>query len=261
MNQELDYAEMLEIPVSTVQVVKKKSVFKNPFARKNKANAAQTTAEEQVAEGDLKDLVVDSVNERVSAFVYAEDVSDPPKPEKRKRNIFGGDRGSKIIITELVAVCVLAAAIFLTNVFMPSSAINTFIGNLASPSPKAEPTYSEIKLSSIVSENLEDANVTMTESGVLCFTGKSSIYPVCEGTISSVTKDGDFYSVQIKHTSTFSSVVTGLSDVYAPKGSKVKSNVPFAYTDGESEVRVSMYDGETLLNCYTLSGEIPVWNS
>ena len=116
-------------------------------------------------------------------------------------------------------------------------------------------------LSSIVSDNLEDANVTMTESGVLCFTGKSCIYPVCEGTISSVTKDGDFYSVQIKHTSTFSSVVTGLSDVYAPKGSKVKSNVPFAYTDGESEVRVSMYDGETLLNCYTLSGEIPVWNS
>ena len=28
MNQELDYAEMLEIPVSTVNVVKKKSFFK-----------------------------------------------------------------------------------------------------------------------------------------------------------------------------------------------------------------------------------------
>lgn len=261
MNQELDYAEMLEIPVSTVQVVKKKSMFKNPFARKEKANAAKPAVEENgITDGDLKDLVVDSVNERVGAYVYAEDVSDPPKPEKRKRNIFGGDKGSKIILTELVAVCVLAAAIFLTNIFMPSSAINTFIGNLAT-TPKAEPTYSEIKLSSIVSENLKDANVTMTDAGVLCFTGKSSIYPVCEGTIASVTKDGDSYSVQIKHTSTFSSVVTGLSEVYAPKGSKVKANVPFAYTDGEVEVRVSLFDGETQLNCYTLSGEVPVWNS
>ena len=29
MNEELDYAEMLEIPVSTVNVVKKKSIFTN----------------------------------------------------------------------------------------------------------------------------------------------------------------------------------------------------------------------------------------
>ena len=32
------------------------------------------------------------------------------------------------------------------------------------------------------------------------------------------------------------------------------------YSDGQSEVRVSMYDGDTLLNCYTLSGVVPVWN-
>ena len=71
MNQELDYAEMLEIPVSTVNVVKKKSFFK----RKQKPT--------QPTQDELKDMVVDSVNERIGAFTYAEDVSDPPKPEKK----------------------------------------------------------------------------------------------------------------------------------------------------------------------------------
>ena len=33
------------------------------------------------------------------------------------------------------------------------------------------------------------------------------------------------------------------------------------YSDGNAEVRVSMYDNETMLNCYTLTGAVPVWKS
>ena len=252
MNQELDYAEMLEIPVSTVNVVKKKSLFKR---RRKEAPV------EEVNEADLKELVVDSVNERVGAYVYAEDLSETPKPEKKKINVLGSDRGSRVICTELIAVCVLAAAIFLTNVFMPSSAINTFIGSLTSKTPAVvEPAYSEIKLSAVISER-SDAEVTMTDNGVLCFTADTGVYPVCAGTIASVAEDNGLYTVKISHTSTFSSVITGLKTVYVAKGDNVKANLPFAYSDGKSEVRVSMYDGETLLNCYKLSGEVPVWNS
>ncbi|MCI8370395.1 MAG: M23 family metallopeptidase [Clostridia bacterium] len=251
MNQELDYAEMLEIPVSTVNVVKKKSIFKH------RAKKTQPPRQE-----DLKELVVDSVNERVGAFTYTEDLSELPVEENPQPVRAVSDKGSKIIITELVAVCVLAVAIFLTNVFMPTSVINTFISSLANRQPAAvEPTYSEIKLSPVVSE-LAEADVTVTDSGVLCFTAKSSVYPVCSGTVSAITESEGLYTVQIKHTSSFSSVITGLSSVYSAKGTKVQANIPFAYSDGENEVRVSMYDGETLLNCYTLSEEeVPVWNS
>ena len=155
----------------------------------------------------------------------------------------------------------LAVAIFLTNLFMPTSAINTFIGSLTEKKAEVvEPTYSEMKLSSVVSEFAE-ADVTVTDNGVLTFTAKSSVYPVCSGTVSSVTQNDGLYTVQIAHTSTFSSVITGLTSVYSAAGTKVQANIPFAYSNGEHEVRVSMYDGETLLNCYTLSGEVPVWNS
>ena len=142
MNEELDYAEMLEIPVSTVNVVKKKSIFKHrPFFAPSKPQQDAPAAQDE-----LKELVVDSVNERVGAYTYTEDLSEPAKPEKKSK-FFGKDKGSKIIFTELVAVCVLAAAIFLTNIFMPSSAINTFIGTITgSNKPEAEPSYTKLSI-------------------------------------------------------------------------------------------------------------------
>lgn len=251
MNQELDYAEMLEIPVNTVNVVKKKSIFKR---------AAKPAPKEETE--DLKELVVDSVNERVGAYVYAEDLSDPPKPEKSKKRPvinFKKNTGSVVLAVEIAAACALAITIFLTNIFMPNSAINTFIGSF-SKSSQAEPTYNELTLSSVVSD-FSDAKVSVSDSGVLSFKSKGSVYPICDGTVSSVAQTGETYMVQIAHTSKFSSVITGLTDVYSEKGTAVSANLPFAYSDGKTEVRVSLYDGDTLLNCYTLSGEVPVWNS
>lgn len=250
MNDELDYAQMLEIPVSTVNVVKKKSFFKKKSAEKE----------------DLKDQVVESVNERAEAedaqeypafdYVRTENLSEPPVMEtvKRKR-----DGAGTILLAEAIAACLIAGGIFLTNIFMPNSAINTFLGNLTA-TEEQEVAYNTITLTSVVSE-LSDAEVTVTPDGVLCFTDQTLVYPVCGGEISSVTQSDGLYTVKINHTSTFTSVVTGLDTVYAQAGDEVASNIPFAYSSGENEVRVSMYDGETLLNCYTLSGAVPVWNS
>jgi len=247
MEKELDYAEMLEIPVSTVNVVKKKSLFK------------RKPAKESAPKDDLKDTVIDSVNERVGAYVYPEDLSDPPAPVKAASN--KRDKGSVVIFCELAAICLIAMAIFLTNVFMPNSVINTFIGSLSSDNKEiVEPTYSECELSPVISE-LSDAEVKASENGVLSFTSKGSVYPVYKGKVSSIKKDGELYTVQIAHTSTFKSVITGLTDVYSAEGTQVAANIPFAYSNGEHEVQVSMYDGENLLNCYSLSGEVPVWNS
>ena len=255
MEQELDYAEMLEIPVSTVNVVKKKSLFKRRNAEKTTAKAPETSQDE------LKDRVVESVNERVGAYVYSEDLSENSVPEKKKKGLnFGKDKASKVLLGELVAVCVIAVAIFLTNIFMPTSAINTFIGSFTKKTAAEEPNYSDLELTSVVSE-LSDVDVQIADGGYLFFKAESCVYPVCDGTISSITDEEGVYTVQIAHTSKFSSVVTGLSSVYCNKGDKVRSNLPFAFSDGADEVQISLYDGNTLLKCYSLSGEVPVWNS
>lgn len=261
MEQGLEYAQMLEIPVSTVSVVKKKSLFSR------KAKHAD----------ELKDKVVESVNDRLggstatdgatasedgafvadeynlNGFVETEDLTAPVKT-KKKMGIAG-----KILIAETAAACLLAAGIFLTNVFVPNTAINTFMGGLTAVKEK-EASYNQFKLTSVVSE-LSDGDIAVTDDGVIHFTQKAAVYPVCDGEVASVTKDNSLYTVKIAHTSKFVSVITGLDTVYAAEGEAVKSNLPFAYSKGNNEVRVSMYDGDTLLNCYTLSGAVPVWNS
>lgn len=241
MNEELDYAEMLEIPVSTVNVVKKKSIFK----RKAKP------------EEDLKEQVVETVNERMGAYIGAEDYTDPPR-ETRKVKLTGGE--NFVVMCEAIAVCLLAVGIFITNLFLPNSAINTFINSFtATAATETEADYSDFTLSSVTSE-LADCEVTLS-GGVMSFTAETAVYPVCDGEIASVTSLSGGYTVEIAHTSKFTSVITGLTAVYSAAGDTVKSNLPFAYSDGTTEVKVSLYNDGTLLSGYTLSGAVPVWNS
>ena len=243
MNEQLDYAEMLEIPVNTVNVTKKRSIFK----RRQKAQP----------QDDIKERVVESVNERMGAYVISEDVSDPPKPEKIK-TVDAGRRDKKTVIlwTEAALVGILAIGIFITNLLMPSTVINTFISSFAQPT-KEEPVYSQLTLSPIVGD-FSEAEVTLND-GVLSFTAEGGVYPVCDGTVSSVSEADGVFTMEIAHTSTFKSVITGLNRAYSAVGTKVAENIPVGYSDGNAEVKVTLYDNGVALNCFTLNGETPVW--
>lgn len=249
MNEGLDYAQMLEIPVSTVSVVKKKPLFKR-WTKK---------------EEDLKQKVVESVNDRAEEapapqtdfvqdglYTSTEELVRPTK--KGGKDKFLG----RFLIAEGVAAGLIAVGIFITNMLVPNTAINAFMGAITTPAEE-EAAYYELTLSPVVSA-LSDAQVNVSADGVISFTGETAVYPVYGGTVASVTATGEQYTVRIDHTSTFSSVITGLSEVYVNEGDEVRANLPFAYSDGQSEVKVSMYDGDTLLNGYTLSGVVPVWN-
>lgn len=247
VNEGLEYAQMLEIPVSTVNVVKKRGFFSRRRAEAD----------------DLKDSVIENANSKLEAekeffnengFVRTEDISSPVK-EKKKLGAAG-----VVIVTETVAACLLAAGIFLTNIFVPNTAINTFVENLTAVTEK-EAAYTDFTLTSPVSE-LSDATLSVSEEGVISFTDKTNVYPVCDGEVAAITEeDGGTYTVKIAHTSAFCSVISGVSTVYASVGDSVKGNLPVAYSDGETQVCVSMYDDGELLNCYTVSGAVPVWNS
>lgn len=237
MNEELDYAEMLEIPLETVSVKRKEK-------------------KKQIAyEPDLKEQLVEQVNDRLEEEdgTYAE--STPiPREESRgnKRRI-----SRIVLIAEFAAICVLCATIFFTNVFLTDSAINTFVRGLfqgnASNADARE--YGEFTLSSVVNEYV-DAEIAVSDTGVLSFTAECSVYPPCEGEIVSVNGTAETgYTVELKHSDSFSTIMSGLDTVYAAEGDVVKGNLPVAFTDGEGEVRVMFYSDGTLLNCYTVDGE------
>ena len=320
MNEEIEYAEMLEIPVSTVNVVKKKR------GRKRKAEALeQTAAPTPVSAPNLKESVIARVNGKMQqepiaegsnleneitaeAAMFAEsansggnlDFGEIPeridtvrlysarekafrkeialspeeyafenenalndggvyafntqaraetKAERRVRWVLGA---------EFALACALCGAIFLTNVFMPGSAVNTFFRALDGREQTSNAdtrTYSDFTLSGVVND-FSDTELNLSPTGILSFTDECHVYPVANGKVSAVTKNEDgTYTLKISHSDTFTGVIDGLDQVYYQEGEAVKANVPVGYSHGEAEVQVTMYSSGALLNCFELTEE------
>lgn len=289
MNEEIEYAEMLEIPVSTVNVVRKTA------RRKKQKPQEELPVEEpeQNALSPLKDSVIAQVNDRLNEneppIQNAEEGSldFDPIPDRidtvrlysqEETNGFldglyhneeeneGGmsalnSSSKRLRITlgvEFAAACALCGAIFLTNVFMPNSAINTFFRSIASPNETAQTDtrgYQDFTLSPVVSE-LSNAELSLSPAGILSFTDACCVYSAADGKIAEITQNTDgSYLVKITYSNTFSGVINGLDQTYYAVGDEVKCNVPLGYTDGEGEVQVTMYSGGTLLNCFELTEE------
>ncbi len=291
MNEEIEYAEMLEIPVSTVNVVRRSS--------RRKKRAPEPEAEPT----PLKDSVIERVNDRlteepltIEPELFAESANSEgrldfdPIPERidtvrvystEETNGLFSDRlhpddydlnnkneGGMVetrlqkihriaLNAEFAAACVLCGAIFLTNVFMPQSAINTFFRAIASGEAVEtdDRTYADFELAPVVSE-LSDAELSLSPAGILTFQKAACVYPAANGKIADVSRSTDgIYTVKIQYSDSFTGVLSGLSHVYYAVGEEVKANVPVAYTDGENEVQVTMYSGGALLNCFSLTEE------
>ncbi len=248
MNDELNYAEMLEIPVETVTMNRKEKPKKKKEQKEQKE--------------DLSDRLVEQVNDRM------EEADDPlfaeSRPiEREMKTESGKDRRlRRLVIGEFAAVCALCAAIFLTNIFLPSSAINTFVRGLFRGNAETvdSRTYSDFTLSPLVND-YTDVELAVNETGVLSFTAKCTVYAPCEGTLASVNGDSESgYTVEIKHSDSFSTVISGLDNVYFTVGQNVKSNVPFGYTDGEDAVRVMFYSDGSLIDQYTVAENTLAWS-
>ncbi len=321
MNQEIEYAEMLEIPVSTVNVVRKKRRKKNekntpPILAKNVENIPLQNAASLAP--PLKDTVIAQVNERIgeesenaetptstpenqpvytpaeeiqnegalrldpvperidTVRLYAEDemqdfarngyASIEPNPNEKQENpptmYETSDKKMPKAVrvalgVEFACACALCGAIFLTNVFMPGSAINTFFRGMMGVQDAQtvnNRVYSDFELSPIVSD-YSGVTLNLSEAGVLSFTDECCVYPAADGEIAEITKTEDGYTVKIRYSTTFTGVFNGLDQVFYSVGDKVKENVPVGFSDGETEVQVTMYSSGELLNCFRLTEE------
>ena len=294
MHEEIEYAEMLEIPVSTINVIRKKSRRKKRAAEKDhpplKASVieqvntriedAQTTlsvdaesfAEIANSEGsvnfDPSPERIDTVRlfadeaERQAAFEdeYSFDFRENDGGRVEFNNETRAQKAARITLgTEFALACALCGAIFLTNVFVPGSAINTFFRAVNNPDATAAAvdnrTYSDFELSPVVSE-LSDAELSLSAAGILSFTDACCVYPAADGKVSEVLQNADgTYTLKISHSDSFTGVIGGLDSVYYTVGDTVKCNVPVGYSKGETEVQVTMYSGGVLLNCFQLTEE------
>ncbi len=240
MNDELSYAEMLEIPVETVTV-----------KRKEKKKKGREEA--------LSDQLVEQVNERMQTGdpAYAESTTIEREAVKKPRPSWA----KRVLVGELIAVVVLCAAIFFTNLFIPNSAINTFVRGLFRGASTADTrTYNDFALSPVVN-GFDDVDITVSETGVMSFTAECSVYAPCAGALERVTGSAEEgYSVLLRHSDSFTTVISGLDTVYAAEGETVRTNTPLGFTDGDGVVRVMFYDNDRLITNYSLGENGLAWS-
>ena len=168
-----------------------------------------------------------------------------------------------MLVIEFIAVLALCATILLTNLLWADSAINTFFRGLVSEEETVnapdERVYSELTLGSVVSD--ADIQCSVSDTGVLTFTGACSVYAPYGGTIKNVDENNGTYTVEIEHTTSFTSVIAGLTNAYFAAGDTVYSTIPVGYSDGTAEVSVSLYDSGSLIQSYSVNENNDiVWN-
>ena len=266
MNEEIEYAKMLEIPVSTINVLHKNRKLKfhatnlkeKLIAKVNEEDEQTPTLENDGEEAEEKD------GEEINTVRVGRDVDDFYSETEENQEDFSPylsvqehkkqKRANIILSVEFAAACALCGAIFLTNVFMPNSAINTFFTSLAQPKQEQTDTrtYTDFELGSVLGAYSE-IELELSDAGVLSFTGEGCVYPVADGKVANITQDeSGLYTVTVAYSDSFQGVISGLDFVYYQQGQDVKGNVPMGFSKGQSQVQVTMYSQGELLSCFEM---------
>ena len=283
MNEKLQYATMLEIPVNTCNITYKPTKKKKI---KNKKKLSQEDIKEKLLEkvnnqtlleqndnsmfesengcqsSTMFEKEVDNQNNfsEEQGFVEQENAENlqsvtitkqekKHNKEKRKMSIIG---------VQLMIIGALVAIIFLTNSFYAESGINVFLRNIFS-TPSVE---TEIKLHNEFSPVLAlgGAGEYQISDGIISCNTTGSIYAPCDGTISMIEKDDNGkFNIEISHSEQFKTVISGLDYAYQEIGGMVFGNIPVGYVK-EQQISLCFRDGEgNALTNFELNGNAVLW--
>lgn len=236
MKDGMEYAEMLGMEVSSCDVY-----VKPKKTRKKK---------------ELKDDVIKKVNEpEVANAEFGEFGTDIPvrsNGEKKKKFRFD------VVYAEGVAVFLLAVTILLTNIFWENSGMNRLFKSAFGDDQTVQAdTRTNVNFNAQAPSG--EMEVTL-DKGVMVFSGKGSLYPVCDGKVASVVEEDGKYTITLKHSDVFKTVISGVDFVYADQGDDVFKYVPVCYVNG-GDAKVSMYNKDVLVTNYAVEGGSIVWES
>lgn len=262
---EIDYMQMLEVPISSCDVVIK------PKKRRKK---------------DVKEAVIDKVNNLPTPLDVIEDKEEispyssttitkvqkrqtpkltfkkPTKQNKVKkvepintRNVKVKSSHFDIISVQVVAIFVLIVGIILTNIFWEDSGMNTLLKSVFGSQESAISSATYSSFSAYAPTKNEEI---FLEDGVMTIE-KGSVYPPCDGQVEDIKKDDEtgLYTVTIRHSNSFTSVFSGLMYNYLQVGDSVYTNIPLGYSDNATSV--SLFDSGNLLTKYSILDDMIVW--
>lgn len=263
MNDGREYAEMLRTMASSCDVVVKPA--KRARKKKDVKEEIVTKVNDEVAASEVK--AADELPFKEEAFGEEEIIERP----KKRFSFFGKKKTETtekpaekkgrfkfdIVYAEGIAAFALVVAILLTNIFWENSGMNTFFKKAFSP---AQVTTDARSYNSFNAQSPSSSLDGKVEDGVMTFSGKGALYPVCDGKVSSVKQSDDGkYKITIAHSGSFKTVISGVDYSYCDENEEVFKYIPVCYLNG-GEAKVYMYNDDALVTNYVLENGSIIWS-
>lgn len=266
MNEQITYATMLEMPVSTASVTIKPSKKKKRRRGQTddqvkhqlieKINAEQTLAPELLLQEQGSEIESPSALELLKEENEFDEQTISVKPIKKQKG-FGKFKVS-VISVQIMVVGLLIATIFLTSAFNQNSGINVFFRSVFGIN-QANSVDARTYLDFAPVINLDERSYVL-EDGVITVSSTGSVYSACDGVISKLEKDSNGkFTVEIEHGKNFKSVLTGLDFVYGEVGGAIFSNLPVGYQSESGATMCFLGQDGAIISGYQIVDNSVVW--
>ena len=98
------------------------------------------------------------------------------------------------------------------------------------------------------------------ENGVITITEQGAVYSPANGTVLSVDKINDKYTITIGHSDKYKTVICGADYVYSAVGESVFTSTPVCYALNGG-VEVTMYNSGAIISAFSITDGQVVWQS
>lgn len=292
MNEKLQYATMLEIPVSTCSVTTKTTKKRKARRKKevspeavkeqlfSKINMQESVSESQVETPEWQqayDQAINEIKEEENAFNqevlldeqtseqervvddqqvdYVDNTVSIVQTEKKKKKRFR----FSVIGAQFAVIVVLVATIILTSALNVDSGINVFFRNVFGSTveqPVDARTYADF--APVIS--MGDNDGMQVSEGVISVGGEGSIYSPCDGKVTSLTKGADDrYTIEITHSENFKTVLSGIEHAYVGMEDLVYFNIPVGYLSSDGATMCFTQGDGTIICDYQIVDNTVVW--
>ena len=264
MNEKMQYASMLELPVCTCNVssttIKKKKAKKLKKQKESGEQIKQEVLDMVNSEQDLanQNQVEENQLEPEQVFEQGEieqENSSAVHPYKQKRKF-----KFSIVGVQMVIIGILVGAILLTNALYADSGINVFLRGVFGTEQTQVDSRTFDEFSPVIS--MGDNKDVKYEDGIITYNGEGSIYAPCDGVVSGViqTENGKF-EIEIKHSQNFKSVISDIEHLYVDVGDKVYKTIPVGYLQPDGASICFKDESDALINDYQIVNNMVVWQA
>ena len=255
MNEKLEYATMLEIPVSTCSVTLKPT--KKRFFKKRNVKQIEEVKNELVSKInsnlDTEEQIQENIDEEngVMETLQTETQNEKPKKTLKVKNLTS--------VTAFAIIGVLLAIIFLTNAFYPTSGLRVFLSSVFDNGEQVSTITDDRTFKDFSPVLCFSESQTTMEEGLITVSGEGSVYSSLDGVIKQVVVDeSGKFSVEISHSDNFTSLISNLDFVYGEVGTTVFANIPVGYASENLEMCFLGEDG-TIITDYEIVDNQVVW--